>query len=138
MKTLIELSAAFSSAHLYHQPKWDEKRNAEEFGRCHTPHGHGHNYRVRVEFAAPNDLQSLEEAEAWPERAVLEKALHEETRRLDHEHLNFVIPEFKNTVPTTENIARVLMERLQARKLPWAPSRLRLYEMDDLWVEVLP
>ncbi|HRO68666.1 MAG TPA: 6-carboxytetrahydropterin synthase [Pseudobdellovibrionaceae bacterium] len=137
MKTFIELSDSFSSAHLYHQPKWDQKRNDEEFGRCHTAHGHGHNYRVLVEFEAPNSLRTLEEAEQRPELEVLRKSLREETRRLDHEHLNFVIPEFKDVVPTTENIARVLMERLHARKLPWAPARLRLYEMDDLWVEVL-
>ncbi|MBX3039836.1 MAG: 6-carboxytetrahydropterin synthase [Bdellovibrionaceae bacterium] len=137
MNTLIELTDSFSAAHLYHQPKWDQAKNDQEFGRCHTPHGHGHNYRVEVLFQAPPSLQTLEQGESSPELKTHQEALHEETRRLDHEHLNFVIPEFKNIVPTTENIARVLMERLQARKLPWAPTRLRLYEMNDLWVEVL-
>lgn len=138
MSSRVILNSQFSSAHFYRQDKWSEEKNKQEFGACFTPYGHGHNYRVEVEFDAPSHLQSLEDLEDWSGLRELERALHEEVRRFDHAHLNFVLPEFKTQVPTTENIAKVLLERLQARGLSWPLRRLRLYEMKDLWVEVIP
>jgi 6-pyruvoyltetrahydropterin/6-carboxytetrahydropterin synthase len=54
----------------------------------------------------------------------------------DHKHLNEDTPYFRELIPTTENIVRVLW-RLIAAQLPAdvALERLRLYEMSDLWAE---
>lgn len=136
MKSFAEIESHFSSAHFYSQAQWSAEKNQSEFGRCYTPYGHGHNYRLIVSFEIPAEIQDLQDLESWPPLKGLRQAVFEETDRLDHQHLNFVIPEFQTQVPTTENIAKVLMERLQARALPFPVRRLRLYEMDDLWVEV--
>ncbi|MBX2986439.1 MAG: 6-carboxytetrahydropterin synthase [Bdellovibrionaceae bacterium] len=125
----IEIPARFSSAHLYHQKAWSEERNRREFGRCFTEHGHGHNYELLVRFEVP--------ANPDPELiARLRRVVSQETQKLDHEHLNFVVPEFRDLIPTTENIALYLRDKITAHPLP-APWRgLRLHEMPDLWVEV--
>ncbi|MBC7372002.1 MAG: 6-carboxytetrahydropterin synthase [Bdellovibrionaceae bacterium] len=115
----------FSAAHLYHQPKWGKKQNQEKFGKCFTEFGHGHNYRVEAAFT--ENAGPLED---------LEQALRLVVGLLDHQHLNFVIPEFKTAIPTTENIALFCLEKLKMASPSGEVVSLRLYEMDDLWVEV--
>ncbi|MCX7979289.1 MAG: 6-carboxytetrahydropterin synthase, partial [Bdellovibrionaceae bacterium] len=66
----------------------------------------------------------------------INKKLREVAACLDHRHLNHDIAEFKTTIPTTENIALWILQRLTAYRKHL--RSLRLYEMDDLWVEVIP
>ena len=53
----------------------------------------------------------------------------------DHRHLNHEVPEFANTIPTTENIAIAIWHRLEG-KVPNAKlHRVRVYEMPDLFAD---
>ena len=123
-KTLI-ITERFSSAHFYNQPKWSKKQNLEKFGKCFTEHGHGHNYRLEVAFS-----------EKAGELEDLQHAVRVVVGLLDHQHLNFVIPEFKTTIPTTENIGNYLLAKLKMATRAESIVSLKLYEMDDLWVEI--
>jgi 6-pyruvoyltetrahydropterin/6-carboxytetrahydropterin synthase len=125
-KSLI-LSEIFSSAHLYHQKAWSNAENQACFGKCFTEHGHGHNYRLEVAFTSP---QAPHEE--------LQRAVRATTDLLDHQHLNFVVPDFKSTIPTTENIAIYLLKKLQERSPAEQISYIKLFEMNDLWVEIRP
>lgn len=125
---ILALKSTFSSAHFYSQPAWDQTKNESTFGRCYTSHGHGHNYTLEVGFKLnPEDLSRKNEYLT---------TLTQLTTRLDHEHLNFVIPEFKNTVPTTENIALYFLDKLKSYYSEGEISYIRLYEMDNLWTEI--
>jgi 6-pyruvoyltetrahydropterin/6-carboxytetrahydropterin synthase len=65
-------------------------------------------------------------------KAIVNDVLEE----FDHKHLNFDTPYFRDQIPTTENLVRVLW-RLIAARLP-AHARLvhlRLYEQPDLWAD---
>jgi 6-pyruvoyltetrahydropterin/6-carboxytetrahydropterin synthase len=115
----------FSAAHLYHQKKWSEAENKACFGKCFTEYGHGHNYTLEVGFSAPQSL-----------RQPLQAHVKAVTDLLDHQHLNFVIPEFKDTIPTTENIAIYLLKKLQERCPNEGLSYIKLFETTDLWVEI--
>lgn len=126
---ILTLKSPFSAAHFYHQPQWDEKTNRAEFGRCFTPYGHGHNYTLEVGFQVSS--QQWEQ-----EKSRLQGILAQLTSKLDHEHLNFVIPEFKNTIPTTENIALYFLNKLKEQVKVESLSYLRLYEMDTIWTEI--
>ncbi|MEN0059819.1 MAG: 6-carboxytetrahydropterin synthase [Bdellovibrio sp.] len=126
---ILTLRSSFSSAHFYHQPLWSEEQNLHVFGRCHTPYGHGHNYTLEVAFHCQSDRSE-------PLRQKYQALLQELTSVIDHEHLNFVIPEFKNQVPTTENIARYFWQKLSARVPNSELVSLRLFEMPQLWVEI--
>ena len=56
----------------------------------------------------------------------------------DHRHLNIEVPEFaasSGKIPTTENIAIAIWQRLE-KKIPHAKlHRIRVYEMADLFVD---
>jgi 6-pyruvoyltetrahydropterin/6-carboxytetrahydropterin synthase len=53
----------------------------------------------------------------------------------DHRHLNLEIPEFRDRVPTVENIAVSAWERLEGN-IPGARlQRVRIYETPDLYAD---
>ena len=107
MQVLVARRRAFSSAHFYHQEKFSEEENRDVFGRCFTPNGHGHNYVLEVFVAGPIDP----ETRLVVNLGDLDGILFRVTDPLDHHHLNFDIPEFATTVPTTENIAHYLRDK---------------------------
>lgn len=124
----------FSSAHRYFAPELSEDENRSTFGLCYSQHGHGHNYILDAHFQGPIDpitgmIINL---------ADVDQILKQVTNALDHHHLNQDVPEFKDKVPTTENIACYLYNKIQ-QALQVRPgielSRVRLYEADDLWVD---
>lgn len=123
----------FSAAHRYHRPEWSEERNREVFGACANPHGHGHNYLLEVTVAGEVDA----ETGFCVDLGVLDRVLQEEVMdRLDHQHLNHVLPEFApgGKIPTTENILLYLWERI-APRLGGRLVRLRLHEEETFYVD---
>ncbi len=124
-----------ASRHLW-RSDWSEDRNRSVFGE-ESPHGYGHNYRLEVEIAGEID----------PEKAMvvnltdLDRILKEEVDRpLDHRNLNLDVPGFETTIPTFENLARWIWERVSARiekeKWPCRISRLRLSPTPEITVEI--
>lgn len=124
----------FSSGHRYYSPQLSEEENRRVFGSCYTEHGHGHNYILEAFVSGTIDpvtgmILNL---------ADLDKILKVVTDPLDHHHLNFDIPYFKDIVPTTENLARYLHEKLtlELKAYPGVHlEKIRLFEGDDLWVD---
>ena len=55
---------------------------------------------------------------------------------LDHRHLNKEVPEFRDRIPTTENVAIAIWNRLSGKLNGAKLHRVRLYETDDLFVDV--
>lgn len=104
----------FSAAHRYHRPDWSEERNAEVFGACASPHGHGHTYECRVTVRGTPDP----ETGMIVDLGFLDRLLGEEiVSRFDHRHLNLDVPEFAfgRTVPTGEALCLDIWRRLAAR-----------------------
>lgn len=132
MKRILILKSQFSSAHKYENPKFSEAENKKVFGRCFTDHGHGHNYKIEIGFLIP--------PKASDENVVninlqLQNELKLLTEKLDHEHLNFVIPEFKEIIPTTENILIYFEKKIANLKLKYSLAFIKLFEMENLWSE---
>lgn len=136
-RALVARRILFSSAHFYRQESFSDDENRRVFGACYTPYGHGHNYVVEAYIEGQFDEQS---------RLVmnlndLDRILKAAVAPLDHHHLNFDVPEFKTQVPTSENIALYLRARIRKELQDQSSSlrlrRLKLYETDDLWVEVV-
>ena len=118
----------FSSAHFYKQKHWSIEKNGAVFGKCFTDYGHGHNYRLELEIDIGNEIPSTA-------RDLISGAVHVVLNRLDHQHLNFTIPEFKEVVPTTENISLYLRAQIQIPP-PYRLGLVRLFEMDTIFVEL--
>jgi len=54
---------------------------------------------------------------------------------LDHRFLNKEVPEFLTLIPTTENLAIVIWQRLAPKLSAAQLHRVRVYETPDLFVD---
>src|SRR5580698_4685229 len=113
---LLTRKAEFSAAHFYFNPAWSEEENERVFGRCANRQGHGHNYTLEVTVAGDVDPTSGFVVDLKELKDILER---EVVSVYDHRHLNLEVPEFKTTIPTTENIAIAIWHRLHG-KIPHA------------------
>ncbi len=100
----------FSASHRLHSPVLSARENAEVFGKCNNPYGHGHDYVLSVTVAGRVDertgrLVRLADLDALVQEKVLDI--------FAHRNINADVPQFANLVPTTENIALVMTELLQ-------------------------
>ena len=102
----------FAAAHRYRRPEWDDARNEATFGPCARPSYHGHTYACEVTVSGEIDpvtgfCVSL---------PLLDRVLRAEVHdRFDHRNINEDVPEFADgrLVPTGENLARFVFERVQ-------------------------
>jgi 6-pyruvoyltetrahydropterin/6-carboxytetrahydropterin synthase len=122
----------FSASHFYHNPKWTDEENRRVFGKCANLNGHGHNYTLEVTVKGEVDpttgfVIDLKELKGILNREVVDA--------MDHRHLNKEVPEFASRIPTTENIAIAIWQRLEKRLRVAKLHRVRLYEMPDLFVD---
>ena len=104
----------FAAAHRYRRPDWPDERNAAVFGPCARPSYHGHSYACHVTVRGPLDP----ETGFCVDLALLDRVLQHEVReRFDHSNLNVDVPEFADgaLIPTGENLARHIAERVQQR-----------------------
>jgi 6-pyruvoyltetrahydropterin/6-carboxytetrahydropterin synthase len=115
---------SFSASHRLHSEQLGEEENQRVYGKCNNPYGHGHNYVVEVAVSGPVNpatgmIANLSDLDAFVEREVLEP--------FDHKYLNEEIAEFRQSVPTTENVCIEIFNRL--RRFPNARlERVRVEE----------
>jgi len=129
---LLTRKAEFSSAHYYYNESWSQEENEKVFGKCANRNGHGHNYTLEVTVAGEVDPVSGFVIDLKALKEIIDR---EVIQVYDHRHLNLEVPEFRSTVPTTENIAIAIWKRL-APKVPGAQlRRVRVYEMPDLFAD---
>ncbi len=121
----------FCASHRLHNPEFSDEKNAEVFGLCSNPNGHGHNYVMEVTVRG----------EVHPETGMvldlkaLKKLVHEEIIfKVDHKNLNVDVPFLKDIIPTAENLAiqfwKVLESRLESGQL----HEIKLYESERNFV----
>jgi 6-pyruvoyltetrahydropterin/6-carboxytetrahydropterin synthase len=124
--------AEFSASHYYHNPEFTAEENRRVFGKCNNPHGHGHNYTLEVTVKGRVDRRSgfvvdLKQLKEVMQREVLDV--------MDHRFLNKEVPEFASRIPTTENLAIAIWQRLEPELKRAELHRVRLYETPDLFVD---
>jgi 6-pyruvoyltetrahydropterin/6-carboxytetrahydropterin synthase len=102
------------------------------FGKCSNRQGHGHNYTLEVTVAGEIDPVSGFVVDLKQLKDILER---EVVSVYDHRHLNFEVPEFASTIPTTENIAIAIWRRLEGKIEHAKLYRVRVYEMPDLFAD---
>lgn len=129
---LLTRKAEFSSAHYYYIDSWSQEENEKLFGKCANRNGHGHNYTLEVTVAGEVDPISGFVLDLKALKEIIDR---EVIQVYDHRHLNLEVSEFRSIVPTTENIAIAIWNRL-APKIPGAQlRRVRVYEMPDLFAD---
>ena len=134
---LLSRTIHFNAAHRLHRRDRSDEWNRATYGAASNPSGYGHNYalEVAVEGAIdPEDGMVLNLVD-------LDRVRKEEVDRpLDHRNLNEEIPEFRDVVPTAENLARWIWDRVDARLVrdgrPCRVSRLTLTVTPTFRVEL--
>jgi len=102
----------FAASHRLHSGHFSEEENQALYGKCNNPYGHGHDYVLDVSVTGPVDAASGQVMNIQAlDRLVGEQIL----RDFDHTYLNADVREFGDVIPTSENIIRVMQDRLQAR-----------------------
>jgi len=124
--------AEFSASHYYHNPALTPEENQRIFGKCNNPHGHGHNYTLEVTVRGPVDARSG----FVMDLAELKKVLNREVLdAMDHRFLNKEVPEFRDRIPTTENLAIAIWQRLEPKLKAAELHRVRVYETPDFFAD---
>jgi len=131
--TRLSQKFEFSASHRLFKPDFSQEQNLKTFGKCSNPHGHGHNYELQVTLRGrPNEKGLLMDIPAL-ERIVAENVVS----RFDHKNLNEEVAEFKNSIPTVENIAatiyRILKPKLQIDDTSLAS--VTVWETAKTWCE---
>ncbi|MFZ0212731.1 MAG: 6-carboxytetrahydropterin synthase [Candidatus Acidiferrales bacterium] len=109
MKVSLARRYSFPASHRLFRSEWTQEQNMQVFGKCANPHGHGHNYTLEVAVSGPiNPATGMVANLADLDGFVRENVLDE----FDHVYLNEQIAEFRDCVPTTENLCRVIFHRL--------------------------
>lgn len=112
MPTSLTRRVRFAAAHRYSRPEWSDERNRETFGACANPHFHGHSYTCEVTVRGEVDATTGFVVDL----GVLDRILASEVvERFDHRNINLEVPEFADgrLVPSGENLARFILERVQ-------------------------
>lgn len=131
---LITRKVEFSSSHMCRRSDLSEEENRRIYGLSANPNGHGHNYVLEVSLEGEPDpitgmVLDLKELKDILNRHVVDI--------YDHRFLNYEVPPFDKVVPTLENVARDIWQRL-APHLSSGRGRLRairVYETPDLYVD---
>jgi 6-pyruvoyltetrahydropterin/6-carboxytetrahydropterin synthase len=122
----LGIRESFSAAHRLHVPSFSDAQNAELFGKCNNPRGHGHRYVVEGTVGGEYDDRSGALANFEELRGVLRQAL----APWRDKHLDLETKEFRGRPSTGENIVRALWPKIDSA-LQQRLLRLRLWETEN-------
>ncbi len=109
---LISRTLHFNAAHRLFRRDRSDEWNRATYGAASNAAGYGHNYALEVAVAGEPDPGTGMVINLID----LDRVLKEEVDRpLDHRNLNEEIPEFRDVVPTAENLAAWIWRRVDAR-----------------------
>jgi 6-pyruvoyltetrahydropterin/6-carboxytetrahydropterin synthase len=131
MKVSVFRKEHFNAAHRLHNPGWSDEKNQSVFGKCNNPRFHGHNYELVVEVKGeihPDTGYVIDMGDL--SRLIKAKVLDD----FDHRNLNEEVAEFINLIPTAENIAVVIWNRLRPEIEQNLELSVTLYETERNFV----
>ncbi|MBJ7363657.1 MAG: hypothetical protein RLZZ89_995 [Cyanobacteriota bacterium] len=109
MEAFLTIRTHFSAAHRLARPELSQGENETIYGKCARPHGHGHNYFLEVTVRGEIDARSGMVCDLAALQALVQDLVVEP---FDHTFLNKDVPFFTTCVPTAENIALHIADRL--------------------------
>ncbi|MBK9149587.1 MAG: 6-carboxytetrahydropterin synthase [Saprospiraceae bacterium] len=132
MRVSVTRKAHFNAAHRLHNPKWSEEQNKAVFGLCNNEHYHGHNYELEVSILGPVDPDT---GYVYDLGRLADLIKREVEDRFDHKNLNLDTPEFRELIPSAENIAIVIWNILRDKIESHLDIKIRLWETPRNYVE---
>jgi len=110
MEAFLSIRTHFAAAHRLARPELSQAENEAIYGKCARPHGHGHNYLLDVTVRGSIDPRTGMVCDLAALQQLVDALVVEP---FDHTFLNKDVPHFASTVPTAENIALHIADRLQ-------------------------
>ena len=102
----------FAASHRLHSDAFTDDQNRDFYGKCSNPYGHGHDYILDVTAMGPVHERSGQVVHIPSLDALVSEQVLAD---FDHRYLNADLGDFQTLVPTSENIIRVIEQRLSAR-----------------------
>ena len=125
MKVTVSRKAHFNAAHRLYRKEWSDKKNSSVFGKCSNPHYHGHNYELIVHVTGLVDPKTGYVIDMKILKDLIKSEVEE---KMDHKNLNEEVPEFIEMIPTAENIAIVIYNKLKPHLNSKHSLEITLYE----------
>jgi 6-pyruvoyltetrahydropterin/6-carboxytetrahydropterin synthase len=117
------MQLSFGAVHRLQSYEFSEEQNAEMYGKCNNPGGHGHLYLSEATIGGAFD----ERSGTLFRFADLQKAMREAIQPWSNRHLDLETEEFRSIPSTGENIVTGLWSKLNDR-VHDRLRRLRLWE----------
>ncbi len=129
-EVIVTRQVHFNASHRLHNPGRSAAWNKRNFGLCHSPNFHGHNYVLEVSVAGRPDPETGYVIDLGILKRILERSILSEC---DHKNLNLDVPFLKGVIPTSENLVCAFWGRIWQRLVPYLKNgarlwRIRLYE----------
>ena len=125
MKVTVSRKAHFNAAHRLYNKEWSDKKNYSVFGKCSNTHYHGHNYELIVHVTGLVDPKTGYVIDMKILKDLIKSEVEE---KMDHKNLNEEVPEFIEMIPTAENIAIVIYNKLKPHLNSKHSLEVTLYE----------
>ncbi len=135
MDAYVTIRTHFAAAHRLAKTELSQKENEAIYGKCARPNGHGHNYLLDVTVRGTIHERTGMVCDLLALQRLVDDLVIEP---LDHTHLNKDIPYFTNCVPTAENIALYISDRLAnpIKTIGASLHKIRLQESPNNAAEV--
>ena len=129
----LSVSFQFSAAHTYSISEWDQEKNKHVFANNYSATPHGHNYKMIVTIRGNPDKTSgmvinFDRLEELVSSLVVQE--------LDHKFLNEDVGYFQIHMPTTENVALYVWNKLTGNLESFSLRSVRIYEDESLYAEI--
>ena len=115
----------FCASHRLFNPSYSDEKNAEVFGLCNNPNGHGHNYVLEVTVRGEVDPET---GMVLDLKTLKKLVIDEIIDKVDHKNLNVDVPFLEDVIPTAENLAIYFWEVLEPKLREGELHELKLYE----------
>ena len=132
MKITICRKSHFNAAHKLYNPIWSKEKNLDVFGRCSYENYHGHNYELIVKFEGEIDQNTGMVMDLSDLKKIIVREVEDV---LDHKNLNLDIDYFKDKIPSTENLAVFIWNKLNDSIELEGKLSIVLYETPRNFVE---
>tara|TARA_B110000902_G_scaffold116553_1_gene136725 strand:- start:21 stop:428 length:408 start_codon:yes stop_codon:yes gene_type:complete len=109
MRVTVSRKAHFNAAHRLYRKDWSDAQNNSIFGKCSNPHYHGHNYELIAHITGEIDPETGYVMDMKVLKDLIKDKIEDE---FDHKNLNEEVPEFLDLIPTAENMAVVIYQKL--------------------------
>ena len=125
MRVTVSRKAHFNAAHRLYRKDWSDAQNISIFGKCSNPHYHGHNYELIAHITGEIDPETGYVMDMKVLKDLIKEKIED---AFDHKNLNEEVPEFIDLIPTAENMAVVIYQKLISHLNEKHDLSITLYE----------